>query len=162
MVDNKTKKTTDIKPTTKEKPAEPTQKPVVKKDIKVSANLEKIIDQVEKLTVIELADLVKALEDKFGVSAAPVAAVAATNNNGADADDQATSEKSEYQLILSSAGVNKISVIKALREINQELGLKEAKDLTEATPKEVGTFKKEEAEAAKKKLEAAGAQVELK
>lgn len=127
---------------------------------KLSANLQKIIDSVAKLTVIELADLVKALEKKFGVNAvAPAAAPAAAAGTGPAPQAE---EKSEYQVMLTSAGANKIGVIKALREINQTLGLKEAKDLTEAAPKEVGNFKKEEAEAAKKKLEAAGAQVELK
>ena len=133
-----------------------------KKEVKVSASLQKIIDSVEKLTVLELAELVKALEDKFGVSAAaPMAAAPAAGTPAAGAA-AAPEAKAEYQLVLTSAGANKIGVIKALREINQELGLKEAKDLTEAAPKEVGTFKKEEAEAAKKKLEEAGAQVELK
>jgi len=125
-----------------------------KKEIKVSASLQKIIDTIEKLSVLELNELVKALENKFGVSAAPTMAVAAAA--------PAAEEKSEYQVVLASAGANKIGVIKALREVNQELGLKEAKDLAEAAPKEVGTFKKEQAEEAKKKLEAAGAQVELK
>lgn len=127
---------------------------------KLSPTLKKIIDEVAKLTVLELADLVKALEDKFGVSAAaPVAAAAAPVAAAAAPAEEA---KSEYQVVLTSAGANKIGVIKALREINPELGLKEAKDLTEAAPKEVGTFKKEAAEEAKKKLETAGAQVELK
>ena len=130
-----------------------------KKEVKVSAKLEKIIEEVEKLSVLELADLVKALEEKFGVSAAAPMAVAAA---GAPAAAPAAEEKSEYQVVLTSAGANKIGVIKALREINQALGLKEAKDLAEAAPKEVGVFKKEEAETAKKKLVAAGAQVELK
>ncbi len=132
-----------------------------KKQVKVSAGLQKIIESVEKLTVLELAELVKALEDKFGVSAAaPMAAAGAAPAAGeAPAEKE---EKSEYQVVLTDAGANKIGIIKALREINQELGLKEAKDLAEAAPKEVGTFKKEEAEEAKKKLEAAGAQVELK
>jgi len=130
-------------------------------DTKATPKLEKIIEAVEKLTVLELAELVKALEDKFGVSAAaPVAAAAAAPAAGASAPQ--AEEKAEYQVILTAAGANKIGVIKALREINQELGLKEAKDLAEAAPKEVGTFKKEAAEEAKKKLEAAGAQVELK
>ncbi|HKZ35611.1 MAG TPA: 50S ribosomal protein L7/L12 [Patescibacteria group bacterium] len=133
-----------------------------KKEVKTSASLQKIIDSVEKLTVLELAELVKALEDKFGVSAAaPMAAAPAAGTPAAGAA-AAPEAKAEYQLVLTSAGANKIGVIKALREINQELGLKEAKDLTEAAPKEVGVFKKEEAEAAKKKLEEAGAQVELK
>lgn len=128
--------------------------------VKVSAKLGKIIEEVEKLTVLELAELVKALEDKFGVSAAAPMAIAAPAAAGAAAP--AAEEKSEYQVMLTAAGANKIGVIKALREINQELGLKEAKDLAEAAPKEVGTYKKEVAEEAKKKLEAAGAQVELK
>jgi len=131
-----------------------------KKEIKVSANLTKIIEAVEKLTVLELAELVKALEDKFGVSAAAPAVIAAPAAAGTSAPQ--AEEKSEYQVMLTAAGANKIGVIKALREINQELGLKEAKDLAEAAPKEVGTFKKEVAEEAKKKLETAGAQVELK
>ncbi|MEK7622773.1 MAG: 50S ribosomal protein L7/L12 [Patescibacteria group bacterium] len=134
------------------------------KEVKVTAKLTKIIEEVEKLTVLELADLVKALEEKFGVSASPavVAAATAAPSGTAAGGADAGEEKSEYQVVLTSAGANKIGVIKALREINQTLGLKEAKDLAEATPKEVGTFKKEEAETAKKKLEAAGAQVELK
>ena len=127
---------------------------------KLSAKLTKIIEEVEKLTVLELADLVKALEDKFGVSASPAVALAQAAPAAAAAP--AEEAKSEYQVVLASAGANKIGVIKALREIKQELGLKEAKDLAEAAPKEVGTFKKEEAETAKKKLETAGAQVELK
>lgn len=130
-----------------------------KKEVKVSAGLTKIIEAVEKLTVLELAELVKALEDKFGVSAAaPVAAAGVSTPQAAPVEEA----KSEYQVMLTAAGANKIGVIKALREINQELGLKEAKDLAEAAPKEVGTYKKEVAEEAKKKLEAAGAQVELK
>lgn len=151
MTGNQKKPKTKAKPTADKKPA--------KKAVKVSAKLQKIIDQVETLTVIELADLVKALEDKFGVTAAPVAVAAAP---AAEAAAEASEEKSEYQVVLADAGANKIGVIKALREINQDLGLKEAKDLAEAAPKEIGTFKKEEAEEAKKKLEAAGAQVELK
>lgn len=132
-----------------------------KKEVKVSDKLKKVIDEVEKLTVLELAELVKALEDKFGVSAAAPIAVAAAPAS-TQGSGEAKEEKSEYQVMLTAAGANKIGVIKALREINQELGLKEAKDLAEAAPKEVGTFKKEQAEEAKKKLEAAGAQVELK
>jgi len=128
---------------------------------KLSPNLTKIIEAVEKLTVLELAELVKALEDNFGVSAAAPTVVAAAPASAAGSGE-AKEEKSEYQVMLTACGANKIGVIKALREINQELGLKEAKDLAEAAPKEVGTYKKEVAEEAKKKLEAAGAQVELK
>jgi len=133
-----------------------------KKAIKTSPQLTKIIEQVEKLTVLELADLVKALEDKFNVSAAAPVIAAASAPSDSDKEGADAQEKSEYTVVLTSAGANKIGVIKALREVNQELGLKEAKDLAEATPKELGTFKKEEAENAKKVLEKAGAQVELK
>jgi len=140
------------------KPAE-SKKPKPKKQVKVSASLQKIIDQIAKLSVIELADLVKALEDKFGITAAaPVAVAAPAAGEAADKPE----EKAEYQVVLTDAGANKIGVIKALREINQDLGLKEAKDLAESAPKEIGTFKKEVAEDAKKKLVAAGAQVDLK
>ncbi len=132
-----------------------------KEDVKVSAKLKKVIDEVEKLTVLELSELVKALEDKFGVSAAAPVAVAA-GAPAADGAEAKEEEKSEYQVVLTSAGANKIGVIKALREVNQDLGLKEAKDLAEAAPKEIGTYKTEEAQEAKKKLEEAGAQVELK
>jgi len=136
----------------------------VKSDVKVSAKLQKIIDEVEKLTVLELADLVKALEDKFGVSAAaPMMMAAGAPVAGAATDAAPAEEKTEFDVILAAAGANKIAVIKAVREINQALGLKEAKDLVEAAPKPVlEGAKKEDAEGAKKKLEEAGAQVELK
>jgi large subunit ribosomal protein L7/L12 len=136
----------------------------VKSDVKVSAKLQKIIDEVEKLTVLELADLVKALEDKFGVSAAAPMMMAGAMPAAAGAADAAPAEeKTEFDVVLASAGANKIAVIKAVREINQALGLKEAKDLVEAAPKTVMEgAKKEDAESAKKKLEEAGAQVELK
>lgn len=142
---------------------EETKTPSQKSDVKVSAKLSKIIDEVEKLTVLELADLVKALEDKFGVSAAaPMMMAAAPGANGAAAAEP-VEEKTEFDVILKAAGANKIASIKAVREINQNLGLKEAKDLVEAAPKPLlEGVKKEEAEAAKTKLEAAGAQVELK
>ena len=121
------------------------------------ADLNKIIDELSKLTVVEAADLSKQLEEKWGVTAAaPVAAVAAPAG-GAPAE-----EKSEFTIFLSSAGDKKINVIKEVRAITG-LGLKEAKDLVEAAPKEVkaGVAKKD-AEEVKKKLEAAGAKVELK
>ena len=137
--------------------------PKSKKKAEVSAKLEKIIDQVEKLSVLELSQLVKALEDKFGVSAAaPAAAVAApvADQAGTEAGGE---KKSEFTVILASGGANKIAVIKAVREINPELGLKDAKDLVDAAPKTVAeNLKKEAAEEAKKKLEEVGAQVELK
>ena len=134
-----------------------------KSKVKVSANLAKIIDQVEKLSVMELADLVKALEDKFGVSATPPAAVAAAGAPAAGGDAAPAQEQSEFDVHLTDAGANKIAVIKAVRELKQDLGLKEAKDLVDkGSAKLLESAKKEDAEEAKKKLEAAGAQVELK
>ena len=121
------------------------------------ADLNKIIEELSKLTVVEAADLSKKLEEKWGVSAAvPVAAAPAA---GAAAPAE---EKSEFSIFLSSSGDKKINVIKEVRAITG-LGLKEAKDLVEGAPKEVkaGVAKKD-AEEAKKKLEAAGAKVELK
>ena len=125
---------------------------------KKSSQVETIIESISKLSVLELAELVKALEEKFGVSstmmAAPVASAAA---------EEPQEEKSAYNLVLTDAGANKIAVIKAVREVNQTLGLKEAKDLVESAPAEIlKEVKKEEAEEAKKKMEAAGAKVELK
>jgi len=121
------------------------------------ADLNKIIDELSTLTVVEAAELSKQLEEKWGVTAAaPVAAAAA----GAAAP--ATEEKSEFSLFLSAAGDKKINVIKEVRAITG-LGLKEAKDLVEGAPKEIkGGVAKKEAEEFKKKLEAAGAKVELK
>tara|TARA_B100000029_G_scaffold65396_1_gene58416 strand:+ start:1687 stop:2055 length:369 start_codon:yes stop_codon:yes gene_type:complete len=121
------------------------------------ADLNKIIDELSKLTVVEAAELSKQLEEKWGVTAAaPVAAAAAA---GAAAPAE---EKTEFTVFLSSAGDKKINVIKEVRAFTG-LGLKEAKDLVEGAPKEVkkGVSKKE-AEEVKKKLEAAGAKVELK
>lgn len=126
----------------------------------VSKDLEKIIESIGKLSVLELADLVHALEDKFGVSAsAPVAVAgpAAASNGGEPQEEQTT-----FNVILSNAGANKIGVIKAVREIVPTLGLKEAKDLVEAAPKPVVEgVNKETANEAKTKLTAAGATVEL-
>ena len=122
--------------------------------------LDEIIAAVEKLSVLELADLVKALEEKFGVSAAPVAVAGAAAPAAAEA---AAEEKSEYDVVLADAGANKIAVIKALREIKTDLGLVEAKTLAESAPKPVlEGAKKEDDQAAKAKLEEAGAKVELK
>ena len=122
------------------------------------ADLNKIIDELSKLTVVEAADLSKQLEEKWGVSAAaPVVAAAATGAAAAPAE-----EKSEFTVFLASAGDKKINVIKEVRAFTG-LGLKEAKDLVEGAPKEVKKgVPKKEAEEAKKKLEAAGAKVELK
>ena len=121
------------------------------------ADLNKIVDELSTLTVVEAAELSKQLEEKWGVTAAaPVAAVAAP---GAAAPGE---EKSEFAIFLAAAGDKKINVIKEVRAITG-LGLKEAKDLVEAAPKEIkGGVAKKEAEEFKKKLEAAGAKVELK
>lgn len=125
--------------------------------------LTKIIQAIEKLSVLELNELVKALEDKFGVAAmAPVATAPAAGEATAAKAEAEAAEKTNFNVILAEAGANKISVIKAVREINQALGLKEAKDLVEATPKTVlENASKEDAEAAKKRLEEAGATVKL-
>lgn len=125
--------------------------------------VQKIIDEVEGLTVVELSDLVKALEEKFGVSAAaPVVAAAPAAASGGEAAAPAE-EQVAFTVVLTNAGANKISVIKALREINSALGLKEAKDLTEKVPANVlEGVNKATAEEAKTKLTAAGATVELK
>ncbi len=122
------------------------------------ADLNKIIDELSTLTVVEAAELSKQLEEKWGVTAA--APVAAAPAGGATAP--AGEEKSEFSLFLASAGDKKINVIKEVRAITG-LGLKEAKDLVEAAPKEIkGGVAKKDAEEFKKKLEAAGAKVELK
>lgn len=133
-----------------------------KKETKVSDKLLKIISEIEKLSVLELADLVKALEEKFGVSAAvPVAPAPATT--AVAATEEPKEEQTIFNVVLTNSGANKISVIKALRELVPTLGLKDAKDLVDAAPKEVMTqVNKKTAEEAKKKLEAAGAKVELK
>ena len=127
------------------------------------AKVEELIKEIEKLSVLELADLVKALEEKFGVSAAPLATATAPAGAAPAAEEGPKEEQTTFNVVIANAGANKISVIKAVREINQNLGLKEAKDLVEAAPKELLTgVNKSTAEEAKKKLEAAGATVELK
>ena len=127
----------------------------------------KLIEEIEKLSVLELNDLVKALEKKFGVTAmAPVAAPAtatATPAQPTEGGEAIPEGQTTFNVVLANPGANKIGVIKMVREINQTLGLKEAKDLVESTPKEVITgVNKATAEEAKKKLEGAGATVELK
>ena len=120
-------------------------------------DLNKIIDELSKLTVVEAADLSKQLEEKWGVSAAAAVAAAPAAAGGAPAEEQ-----SEFTVFLAGIGDKKINVIKEVRALTG-LGLKEAKDLVEAAPKEVKkNLPKKEAEEAKKKLEAAGAKVELK
>ena len=122
------------------------------------ADLNKIIDELSTLTVVEAAELSKQLEEKWGVTAAAPVAVAPAGGAAAPAGE----EKSEFSLFLASAGDKKINVIKEVRAITG-LGLKEAKDLVEGAPKEIkGGVAKKDAEEFKKKLEAAGAKVELK
>ena len=118
-----------------------------------------ILEEIKGLTILELADLVKALEEEFGVSAAPVAVAGAV---AADAGAAAAEEKTEFDVVLASAGDSKLGVIKVVREITG-LGLKEAKDLVEGAPKTLKEgVSKDEAEAIKKSLTEAGATVEIK
>ena len=123
------------------------------------ADLNKIIDELSKLTVVEAAELSKQLEEKWGVTAAAAAAAPVA---GAAAGAAQAEEKDEYTIVLASVGDKKINVIKEVRAITT-LGLKEAKDLVEGAPKEIKSgVNKKDAEEMKKKLEAAGAKVELK
>ena len=120
-----------------------------------------ILDAISSMTVLELSELIKEMEEKFGVSAA-AAAVAVAAPAAGGAGGAAAEEQTEFNVILTEAGANKVSVIKAVREITG-LGLKEAKDLVDGAPKAVKEgASKADAEAAKKKLEEAGAKVELK
>jgi large subunit ribosomal protein L7/L12 len=126
------------------------------------ADLTKIVEELSGLTVLEVADLVKSLEEKWGVSAAAPVAVAAAGG-GAGPAAPAAEEKTEFDVILTDAGGNKIGVIKEVRGVVPGLGLAEAKKLVESAPQKVKEgVKKEEAEEIKKKLEAAGAKVEIK
>ena len=121
---------------------------------------EEIMQAIENMTVLELSELVKALEEKFGVSAAAPVAMAMPVGGGAAAE--AAEEKTEFDVVLTSAGEKKIGVIKVVRELTN-LGLKEAKDLVDSAPKPIKEgVSKDEAEAIKAKLEEAGATVELK
>jgi len=132
-----------------------------KKEVIVPEKFKTIVESIEKLSVLDLSELVKVLEDKFGVSAAaPAIAVAAAPAAGAAG--AAAEEKSEFNVELTDAGANKINVIKAIREVTQ-LGLKEAKDIVDGAPKMVKEgAPKADAETMKKKLEEAGAKVTLK
>lgn len=129
----------------------------------LSPKAQEIVTAVESMTVLELATLVKALETKFGVSAAaPVGVVAAAGAAGGAAAGAAAEEKTTFEVVLADAGSNKIQVIKEIRGVTN-LGLKEAKDLVDGAPKTVKTgVPKDEAATIKQKLEAAGAKVELK
>ena len=126
----------------------------------MSAVQTEILDKISSMTVLELSELIKAMEDKFGVSAAAAVSVAAPAAGGAPA--AAAEEQTEFNVILTSFGENKVNVIKAVREITG-LGLKEAKDLVDGAPKPVKEgIPKADAEAARKKLEDAGRKVEVK
>ena len=126
----------------------------------MSAAQTEILDKIAGMTVLELSELIKAMEEKFGVSAAAAVSVAAPAAGGAPA--AAAEEQTEFTVVLSAIGDNKVNVIKAVRELTG-LGLKEAKDLVDGAPKPVKeAIPKADAEAAKKKLEDAGAKVEIK
>ena len=126
----------------------------------MSAVQTEILDKISSMTVLELSELIKAMEDKFGVSAAAAVAVAGPAAGAAPA--AAAEEKTEFTVVLASFGENKVNVIKAVRELTG-LGLKEAKDLVDAAPKGVREgVTKEEAEAVKEKLAEAGATVDVK
>lgn len=151
-----------------EKPKDTNNNAENQKTASSSPKVEKLIEEITGLSVLELAELVEKLQDKLGVASIPVAAPAAAptqpSENGESTSAQPTGGAQTSQtVVLANAGSNKIAVIKALREINPQLGLKEAKELAESAPKEVLTdAKPEEAQEAKKKLEEAGATVELK
>ena len=130
--------------------------------VKLSDKLQKIASEIEGLTVIEIADLAKYLEEKFGVSAMPMMA-AMPAGGAAVADAAPAEEKTSFDVVLAASGDQKLNVIKALREVRQDLGLMDAKKMVDTAPQTIlEGAKKEDAEAAKAKLEAAGAKVELK
>jgi len=143
------------------KESEVKEAPRAKKEAKGLTKNE-IVAAIKNMTVLDLADLVKTLENEFGVSAAPVAVAAPATTPSEQAEAPSTEEKTEFTVTLKSFGEKKIEVIKAVREVTT-LGLKQAKDLVEAAPQVVKEgVPKEEAETAKQKLEAAGATVEIK
>jgi large subunit ribosomal protein L7/L12 len=146
----------------KEKTAE-APAPPAKEKVKLSPAIEEIMNSIKKMTVLELADLVKALEAEFGVTAAASVMAAAPVAAGAPAEvGAAAEEQTEFSVILTEVGANKIAVIKAVREVTT-LGLKESKDLVESAPKPVREgVKKEEAATIKEKIEAAGAKADIK
>ena len=128
------------------------------------ANLDKIVEDLSALTVLEAAELSKMLEEKWGVSAAaPVAVAAAPGAGGGAAPAEAAEEQTEFTVVLTAGGDKKINVIKEVRGVRPDLGLKEAKDLVEGAPQNVKeNISKQEAEEIKKKLEEAGASVQVK
>ena len=158
---------TEVSPAVKEeeRPVE-APKEVKKAKPALTGKHSDLIKEIEKMSVADLAELVKALEDRLGVSAAPVAVAAPTAGGtpaAAVAEAPAAAGKASYTVHLAASGDQKIAVIKILREINPALGLKEAKDLVDGAPKDVAqNVAAEDAQKAKEKLEAAGAKVELK
>ena len=131
--------------------------------VKLSDKVQKIVDSVKELSLLEVSELVKALETEFGVSAAAPMMMAGAMPTAGGAEAAAAEEKTEFDVILTSGGSNKIGAIKAVRTLKPELGLADAKTFVESAPKTVlEGVKKEDAEAAKKALEEAGATVELK
>jgi large subunit ribosomal protein L7/L12 len=127
------------------------------------ADLSKIVDDLSALTVLEAAELSKLLEEKWGVSAAAPVAVAAPAGGGGAAPAEAAEEQTEFTVVLTGGGDKKINVIKEVRGVRPDLGLKEAKDLVEGAPQNVKeNISKQEAEEIKKKLEEAGASVQIK
>ncbi len=133
-----------------------------KKEKGLPSKLDKIAKEIESLTVVELSELANYLEDKFGVTPM-AAAVAAPAQGGVSQASEAKEEKSTFNVVLADMGANKLAVIKTVRELKPDLGLMDAKKLVESAPKEILTgVKKDAAEEAKKKLESAGAKVELK
>ncbi len=148
------------KPKAKKEKAAEAPAPPAKEKVKVSPAIAEIMNAIKKMTVIELADLVKALEAEFGVTAAAPVVAAAPAAAGAPAE--AAEEQTEFSVILTDIGANKIAVIKAVREVTT-LGLKESKDLVESAPKPVREgVNKEEAATIKDKIEAAGAKADIK
>jgi large subunit ribosomal protein L7/L12 len=144
--------------------ADDTVKKEEKKQDKLSKSVEAIVEEVSKLSVLELSELVNALQDKLGVSGIPMAAAPAAAPAGAEAEEgKVESAGGKQTVVITNAGGNKIAVIKAIREIDQNIGLKDAKDMTENVPAEVlKDAKAEDAQSAAEKLKAAGATVELK
>ena len=159
---HKGKKMTEENAKVEEVKAEAVGAPVEEAKKDIPAKFKDLIAEIDKMSVLDLSEFVKVLEDHYGVSAAaPMAMMAGAPAAGGEAE--AVEEKTSFDIVLAGAGAQKIAVIKAVREIKPELGLKEAKDLVDAAPKELlKGVKKEEAEAAKTKLEAAGATVEMK
>lgn len=159
MADKKAKKE---KEAAKEDKKEAAEKEESSQDKELSKKVQKIVDAVKELSLMEVSELVEALEDEFGVSAAApvVAAAPAASNGGGDA---AAQEQTEFDVILKDGGSNKIAAIKAVRALKQDLGLSDAKKFVESAPETVlEAADKEKAEEAKKSLEEAGAVVELK